>query len=231
MSKVIVITGATGGVGEEMVRLFLSKNWTVIGLARDYEKLKLLSSSLNNERFTGYETDIRDINSVSQSFAGIAETFGKIDMLVNNASIFKQKPFWKFSTEEIHDIIDTNLKGTIFCTLEGVKLMSTGRIVNIGSVSGIHGIANQSIYSASKYAVNGFSESLNQELIKDGILISTIIPGGIDTPLWNEQNKYDGDVSELLTPRDIANLTYYISNLPSNVVMKTATIFPTCEWH
>jgi len=142
------------------------------------------------------------------------------------------KPLVEFNEEEIDDIIDTNIKGTIFCTLNTLKIMNRGRIINISSVSGTHGIENQSVYSSTKYALNGFAESLNQELIKKNILISTICPGGINTPLWNDKNQYPGsDVTKILNPNDIVNMIEYIVDLPENVVLKNVTLFPTCEWH
>ena len=141
------------------------------------------------------------------------------------------KKFEDFDISEIDDIIDTNLKGTIYCTLESIKNMNFGRIINISSVSGIHGIENQSVYSASKYGVNGFSESLNQEVIKRGISISTICPGGINTPLWNKNNIYPGDTGKILQSLDIVNIMQYIINLPHNVIMKQIIMFPECEWH
>src|ERR1039457_821369 len=231
MDKVIVITGVSSGVGLETAKYFLNNNWIVIGLSRGLKKLLKVSKDINNKNFYICPTDIKNYKSVCKSFKSIGKKYKKIDILVNNASIFKQKPFKKFNVSEINDIIDTNLKGTIYCTLECIKLMKIGRIINIGSVSGIHGIENQSIYSASKFGVNGFSESLNQELIKSGIKVSTISPGGINTPLWNKDNPYSGDVNKLLQPLDIAKMIYYISDLSSNVILKDITMFPDCEWH
>lgn len=229
MDKTIVITGATGGVGIETVKLFMENEWNVIGISKSTDKLSKLSEDFKG--FHYFTTDIKNYDEVQKTFSSIKSQFGNIDVLVNNASIFKQKPLGEFSPNEIDDIIDTNLKGTIFCSLECMSVMSKGRIINVGSVSGLHGIKNQTIYSASKHGVNGFADSLNQESIGSGIQVSTINPGGIDTPLWNKDNPYKGDVSKLIKSNDIANIIYYIANLPDNIVLKTVTMFPTCEWH
>ena len=165
------------------------------------------------------------------AFDQVLQYYGNIDVLVNNASVFKRAPFDKTTSKQIDDIVDTNLKGTLFCTLEGMKLMQGGRIINISSVSGVHGIENQAVYSATKFAVNGFSEALNQETIKHGILVTTISPGGIDTPLWNKSNPYPGKVRDLLRTEDVVSTIEFVVNLPSNVVMKNLTMFPACEWH
>lgn len=230
-NKAIVVTGATGGVGSDTVKFFLEKKWIVFGLARNADKLSLLTNEVNNNNFYGIQMDVKNYLSVYNAFIKIKSIHSYIDILVNNASIFKSKSFVDFTPQEIEDIIDTNLKGTIYCSLECIKCMIEGRIINISSVSGTHGIPNQTIYSASKYGVNGFSEALNQELIKRGIKISTIIPGGINTPLWDEANPYSGNVADILQPSDIVPLIYYISELPKHVVLKNVTVFPTCEWH
>jgi len=224
-NKTIVITGATSGVGEELVKILSRNNYNIIAIGRNKSKLDKLK--LINKNISCLEVNIKDSNSVISAFKQI----NKIDILINNASIFNTKPLIDFTIKEIDDIIDTNLKGTIYCTLEAIKKINKGRIINISSVSGTHGIENQSVYSSSKFGVMGFSDSLSQEINKKGILISTICPGGINTPLWNDNNPYPGDVSKLLSTNDIVKTVEYIINLPKNVVLKTLTIFPNCEWH
>ena len=141
--------------------------------------------------------------------------------------------FSECDVKDINVIIDTNLKGTVFCTNEAIKLMkgNGGRIINIASVAATHGIKNQAIYCASKYGVDGFAEALNQELIEEGISISTIYPGSTDTPLWDkENNPYPGDLSKILKPEDVVNMVEYIANLPKMVVLKKVVMFPSNEW-
>jgi len=225
MNKTVIITGTSSGVGKQCVERFLNKKWNVIGLSRT-------NVDLYNANYFHIKTDIKDPVSIKNSFDIISKKYNSIDLLINNAAVFKMKPLVEFNEEEIDDIIDTNIKGTIFCTLNTLKIMNRGRIINISSVSGTHGIENQSVYSSTKYALNGFAESLNQELIKKNILISTICPGGINTPLWNDKNQYPGsDVTKILNPNDIVNMIEYIVDLPENVVLKNVTLFPTCEWH
>jgi NADP-dependent 3-hydroxy acid dehydrogenase YdfG len=225
MNKTVIITGTSSGVGKQCVERFLNKKWNVIGLSRT-------NVDLYNANYFHIKTDIKDPVSIKNSFEIISKKYNSIDLLINNAAVFKMKPLVEFNEEEIDDIIDTNIKGTIFCTLNTIKIMNKGRIINISSVSGTHGIENQSVYSSTKYALNGFAESLNQELIKKNILISTICPGGINTPLWNDKNQYPGsDVTKILNPNDIVNMIEYIVDLPENVVLKNVTLFPTCEWH
>ena len=233
MSNIIVVTGASSGVGLEIVKRFVERKWSVIGLARSKDKLESLKNTIEG-KYGYYVVDIRGYTQVSKVFNEIYKQYGKIDILVNNASVFKQEKFIECDVNDINDIIDTNLKGTMFCTREAIKLMkgNGGRIINIASVAATHGIINQAIYCASKYGVDGFAEALNQESIEEGILISTIYPGGTDTPLWDEENNpYLGDLSKVLKPEDIVNMVEYIANLPKRVVLKKVVIFPSNEWH
>ncbi len=230
--KTAVVTGASSGVGAEIARRFVAQGWQVFGLARNTTALSTLQRELGTT-FQPVPVDIRQVESVTRAFAQIAKQVSSIDLLVNNAAVFKMAPFAACSVADIDTLIDTNLKGTLYCTHAALPLLVAGsRIVNIGSVSGTHGIATQAIYCASKFGVDGFAEALNQELIGQGISMTTICPGGIDTPLWQEDgNPYPGDLSKLLTSGDIAAMVTYIADLPARVVLKKIVVFPSNEWH
>ena len=222
-SKTIVITGGSSGVGLCILKKFLKENWNVFVISRTKPKF----ANKISQSFEFIKCDIRDFNQVVDAFKLVKN----IDVLVNNASIFKSKPFVEMEISEINEIFDTNLKGTIFCTNQAIKKMRKGRIINISSVSGLHGIENQTIYSASKHGVNGFSNSLSKELLKKNIKVTTICPGGIDTPLWNSSNPYNGDTRKLIKPEEIADLVYFISESKDHIVYKNITLFPENEWH
>jgi uncharacterized protein len=233
--KVAVVTGASSGVGLELSKSLINIGFKVVGLARNYEKLKALQESLG-EAFNFYSVDVSQSREVSMVFNQIGQKYGLISLLVNNAAVFKMKAFSECTIEDIDQIVDINLKGTLYCTHSALKWLSPGisRIINIASVAGIHGIKNQAIYCASKYGIDGFGEALNQELLEKGISLTTIFPGGIDTPLWNEEknNPYPGkNKVNILKPKDIVSLVEYVAVLPSNVVVKTVIIFPSNEWH
>lgn len=234
--KVVAITGATSGVGEELVKHFISQNWKVAGLARNVDKLKELEKTLGNN-FIGLPTDIRNYEQVKRSFQVIKNLHKSLDILINNAAVFKLDKFINHTKENIDSILDTNLKGTIYCSHTATKIMLKNtnfcRIINIASVAGLHGIENQSIYCASKYGLRGFADVLNQELKNSNISLTTIFPGGINTPLWNEDsNPYPGKNKELiLKTNDIVDIIKYIINLKDNIVLKEITLFTTNEWH
>ena len=235
MKKNIVISGVSSGLGKELAKKFVSLNWNVIGLARNTKTLQKLSEELG-DNFTSYTVDLQDEAGVISAFDFIESQFSHIDVIVNNAALFTMKPFIECSFEDINSIVNTNLKGVMYSTLKAIEIMKksngSGRIINISSVAGVHGIENQAIYCASKFGLNGFAEALNQEIIKYNISISTIIPGGINTPLWNEDNPYPGgDTEQLLQCSDLVKTVEYISGLEPRIILKSLTIFPSNEWH
>lgn len=222
-TKKIVITGGSSGLGLAILKKFLKENWKVYVLSRTPPNFEFNS----NPFFKFIKCDIKDSNQVVKAFSEL----DGIDIVVNNASIFKSKPFIDMDFIEINEILDTNLKGTIYCTLSAIEKMKEGRIINISSVSGLHGIENQTIYSASKHGINGFSNSLSKEYLDKNIKVTTICPGGLDTPLWNSSNPYNGDTNRLIKPEEIADLVYFISKSRFQTVYKNVTMFPDNEWH
>ena len=216
-NKTILITGGTSGVGKEMVTHFTKLGYDIYALGRNSDKVNFPCKSV-------------DISNESEIINFINE-IDNIDILINNAAIYQRSEYDNIKQSDINSVIDINLKGSIMVTLHSITKMKRGRIININSVAGLSGIRNQSLYSASKAGLKVFMDSLSQELIEKGILISNIHPGGINTELWNSGNKYPGDVTKLLDPTDIINTVDYIIGLSDNVVVKDITIFPTNEWH
>ena len=216
-NKTILITGGTSGVGKEMVTHFTKLGYDIYALGRNSDKVNFPCKSV-------------DISNESEIINFINE-IDNIDILINNAAIYQRSDYDNIKQSDINSVIDINLKGSIMVTLHSIAKMKRGRIININSVAGLSGIKNQSLYSASKAGLKVFMDSLSQELIEKGILISNIHPGGINTELWNSGNKYPGDVTKLLDPTDIINTVDYIIGLSDNVVVKDITIFPTNEWH
>ncbi len=221
----VVIVGANGGVGQALCTA-LSEDY-VIALSRNDSNIKLLANEF-------HYIDVRHCDEVEKLFSDICSNHDRIDVLINAAAIFESTPFVDQDISNIGVIIDTNLMGVI-CTTKGVlnKMIQQGQglIINISSVSGCHGIENQAVYSATKHALTGFGDSLNQEVISSGVKIVTLCPGGIDTGLWNEQNPYNGDVEKLISPATVADIAKFVMDLPNNVVMKKMIFFPNNEWH
>lgn len=224
MKRVAVITGTSRGLGVDIAKRLMAKGWTVIGFSR----------SAGKADFETHQVDVTDHAQVAAAFEKIKAKHGTLDLLVNNAAIFKMAKFTECDVRDMHGIVDTNLKGTMFCTHAALKLLKRpgGKIINVASVSGTHGIPNQAIYVASKHAMVGFADALAQELQAEGITVSTLCPGGIDTPLWDPKtNPYPGDKKALLPSDDVAKVVELCAELPNSVTMKKIVMFPSNEWH
>lgn len=234
MKKNIIVTGASSGIGLAITKKFIGEGWTVHGIARNRAKLKDMGIELG-ENFYGYAVDVSNSKSLEKVFSNIKQIAPSIQVLVNNAAIFKSKPFLEFTFDEMLEIIKINLLGSLYCTHFSINLMKNNysRIINISSVSGLHGIKNQAVYSASKFGLNGFAESLAQELTSKNIFITTICPGGVNTPLWDPvSNPYlGGEITSALKPEQVADAVMYVSKLSKNIILKEFILFPSNEWH
>jgi len=222
--KTILITGTTSGLGATIAYDYIEKGWNVIGFSRS-------ESIFNYSNYKHYQVDISNLNVVYKAFEQIADT--KIDILVNNAAIFTMKSFSQTSFDEIGDMVDINLKGAMYVTKFALKNMEQGsRIFFINSVAGLEELENQSVYCASKHGLTGFAGVLGQELRQRGIKVTSIHPGGIDTPLWNEEIPYPcGDVSKAISPIELVKVIDFVYNSKFNIEYKTIKMFPDTEWH
>jgi len=192
--RVMVITGASSGVGRATALRFASEGYAVCALARSVSKLDELAMEAAGKIYP-YPTDVSDSKQVERTFAEILEDHGKIDVLVNNAGVTSGGRPIDFAM--IDRIIDTNLKGTLYCTFAALPSMrknGAGHIVNMASIAGVYtgagGSGSNGVYVASKHGVVGFSEALGKMVRREGVLVTALCPGGIDTPLWNDENPY-----------------------------------------
>jgi short-subunit dehydrogenase len=185
-NKVVIITGASAGIGRCLAIDFAKQGAIVIGCGRSKERLE---RTLNELRATSPSSrmipcDVDDREPVEGMVAKVLADFGKIDILINNAGIGMRKPFAETSMDSIEEIMRTNYFGVVYCThavLPSMIARGSGHIVNISSVAGIIATLNLSGYCASKFAMNGFSESLYYELKPLGIHVSVICPGPVRT--------------------------------------------------
>jgi len=221
MNKTILITGTTTGVGAHIAYHYLEKGWNVIGVSR---------SESNFKGYKNYKHYVLDI-SKAKDVENTIKQIGTIDVLVNNAAVFKMQSFLETSTKEIDNMIDINLKGTMYVTKYALDKMTAGsRIFFINSVAGLEELENQSIYCASKHALTGFAGVLGKELQNKKIKVTSIHPGGINTPLWDGSDFHD-DVTKLINPKQIAKLIQFICDGDENIEYKTIKMFPDIEWH
>lgn len=185
MEKVIFITGASSGIGRETVKLFQSKNWRVAATMRTPENSADLQKIADVETF---RLDVTDAESIKSAIGGALEKFGRIDAVVNNAGYALVGAFEAAAPEQIEKQFQTNVFGLMNVCREILPVFrrqKRGTIVNIASVGGRVTFPLYSLYNATKWAVEGFSESLQYEVEKFNIRVKIIEPGPIKTDFYD----------------------------------------------
>src|SRR5688572_21856284 len=200
MEKVILVTGASTGIGRETVKLFQAKNWKVAATMRRPEESEDLQKIADVECI---RLDVTDIDSIRSAIAETLEKFGRIDAVVNNAGYGVVGPFEATTPEQVDRQFDTNIIGLMNVCREIVpyfREQKRGHIVNIASVGGRVTFPLYSVYNATKWAVEGFSESLQHELDAFNIRVKIIEPGPIKSDFYDRSQSLA--VKEGLTAYD-----------------------------
>ena len=206
MSKTVLITGASGGIGSACVRLFAAEGYKV---AIHYNTDKAAADKLKDELHgTGCEAvcvwaDLRDEAAVNGMFAEIEAQLGEVDVLVNNAGVSQQKLFTDTTLADYDYVFGVNTLGTVNCCRAALPSMirrKSGRIINISSMWGVSGASCEVLYSASKAAVIGFTKALAKEVGPSGITVNCIAPGVINTKMNKNLTEEDMAVLSDETP-------------------------------
>jgi 3-oxoacyl-[acyl-carrier protein] reductase len=184
--KVAVVTGGTRGIGYCVAEGLLREGASVhiCGRTASYLKTALKNLGGDGARLDGMVADVRHYEDCRKLIHTAAERFGGLDVLVNNAGIGIMKPVDQLTPEDWDATIETNLSGVFYCCREAIPLMRQrggGYIFNISSLAGVNPFAGGTAYNASKFGLNGFSEAMMQDIRYDGIRVSYIMPGSVDT--------------------------------------------------
>src|SRR5437867_4464886 len=186
--RVAIVTGGSRGIGEAIVRRLARDGLHVVAIARSAEKLNDIVNQVRAQECSAEAVvcDISDSKLLADAIEKIAEAHGRLDVLVNNAGITKDGLFLRMDDADFDSVINTNLKSAFVATRAAARSImrsKSGRIINIGSVSGIAGNAGQANYAASKAGLIGLSKSVAKELAGKGITCNIIAPGFITTDL------------------------------------------------
>jgi short-subunit dehydrogenase len=202
--KVFVITGAGTGLGAEIAKCYGEAENHMILVGRTVENLENTAEAIRNQGGTAecMICDIRNYNQVRELGSAVIKKYGSIDYLINNAGVGYFGSLESITLEQVNDIIDTNVKGTIFMTQALLPYIKE-RILNIISTAGLKGKVNESVYVSSKYAVRGFTESLHKELEGRSLKVTAVYMGGMNTPFW-ENTTHIKDKSRLKHPAYVA---------------------------
>jgi NADP-dependent 3-hydroxy acid dehydrogenase YdfG len=210
--KIAVVLGASSGLGKAVVELLHGEEVQVFALARSIEETILPDSIIK------IPLNIRDLKSIDAAFAAIDKQTKRIDILVNCAGRGLVKELELTTREEIMDVFGINLKGNIYTAQEVYKRMiphKSGHIINVISTSGIKARVDEPIYSASKWGLRGFTESLRLAAAAHKIRVTGVYPGGMKTNFW--KNGEPRDTSTYMDPLDIAAQIVNILKSPSRI--------------
>lgn len=223
--KNVVITGAGSGLGASLARKHSEMGYHVTLIGRTKEKLERTAKLLKGS-YSIYELDVSKYDDVKKVFHSIIEEVGGVDILINNAGVGAFDLAENISEHNVHQMIDINLKGTIFCTqavLPHMKERNEGIISNIISTAGVEGKVTESVYCASKFGVRGFTDSLYLELKDTPIRVFAAYMGGMKTDFWDGIYKEE-EMTHLMDPDDVADIIINNMKLRKNLSVKEVII-------
>jgi NADP-dependent 3-hydroxy acid dehydrogenase YdfG len=241
MKKIVLITGATSGIGEATARLLASQNFNLIVCGRRKERLEKLKEELSF--LTEIQTlsfDVSQKKEVHDAFASLPEKWKSIDVLINAAgNAHGLDPIQTGKLDDWDAMIDFNVKGLLYVTnqvIPGMVTCNGGHIINIGSVAGKEVYPNGNVYCASKFAVDALTRGMRMDLNAHKIKVTSINPGLVETEFSVVRFKGDAERAasvykgyEPLQAQDVADLIHYIVTRPAHVQLADITIFPTAQ--
>jgi len=243
MRKTALITGATSGIGLATARKLGENNYDLIITGRRKEKLAQLKQELLesfNIRVLALNFDVRSQDEVIKNLGSLDREWENIDVLVNNAGLaVGLSHIDKGETDDWERMIDTNIKGLLYVTRvisPGMVKRGHGHILNIGSIAGRETYENGNVYCATKHAVEALSRSMRIDLLGNGIKVSNIAPGLVETEFSEVRFKGDKQKAEKpykgmkpLDGEDVADVIYYCLSLPDHVNIDDVLIMPSAQ--
>ncbi|MDO4813612.1 MAG: 3-oxoacyl-[acyl-carrier-protein] reductase [Gemella sp.] len=231
MSKVAVVTGASGGIGRA-VAIKLAKDGFDLVLNYNGSYERALATKEECEEFgvkaDVYKFNVADYKETEEAFNKIVEDFGRIDVLVNNSGITRDGLLLRMKEEDFDDVIDINLKGAFNCVKHVSKIMlkqKSGNIINMTSVVGVSGNAGQVNYSASKAGMIGMTKSVAKELVTRNIRCNAVAPGFIETEMTEQMTDKAKEavysqipMRKLGSVEDVANLVSFLASDASSYI-------------
>jgi NADP-dependent 3-hydroxy acid dehydrogenase YdfG len=235
-TRVAVITGASSGIGEATARTLHDEGHWVALLARRHDRIQALADELG-EGAVAIEADVTDRDSIMAAAARVQRELGPTDILVNNAGVMLLGPFGSVRSEEHRRMVETNLIGAMTATdvfLEQLR-EGGGDIVNVSSVAGRTAPADYAVYAATKWGMNGWSESLRLELQPD-IRVMVVEPGAVATELTDhvthalsKRVAQEATASTHITAKDIAQVIAFAVSRPRHVALNEILVRPTAQ--
>ena len=224
--SITIVTGASRGIGLALSRALIERGGKVAGFARDRERLDEVAAELG-DAFFPVVCPVGDLEAVQSAIRQTHEKFGRIDALVNNAGIGHFGAVDELGKAEWDEMISTNITGVFHCIREVVPILKAqggGHIINIASIAGRVGNPNLSGDNASKVAVQGLSDALFQELRNDGIKVTAIYPGSVQTSFSSIRKR--SPTKNKLTPEEVAETIIHCLERSDNYLIDTIVLRP-----
>jgi 3-hydroxy acid dehydrogenase/malonic semialdehyde reductase len=236
---VTFVTGASSGFGTAIACRFAEEGFRVVAAARRIERIQPLQKKFGN-LILPLALDVRDKSAIENALAALPADFSEITVLVNNAGLsLNLEPAHKVPIEDWETMIDTNIKGLLYCTrliLPGLVARNAGHVVNISSVAAFYAYPGGNVYGATKAFVTQFSHNLRADLLGTSVRVTDIEPGLAETEFSivrfkGDENRastvYEG--TKPLTAIDIADAVYWVVTRPPHVNIDTISMMPVCQ--
>lgn len=220
LGRVVVVTGASSGIGAACALAFVSKGAKVVLAARRAQRLERLVERLGaaGGEALAVATDVTDEDAVANLFEQAMARFGRLDVLINNAGIADSTPAEDTPLDLWRKVIDTNLTSAFLCARAAIPIMKRqghGRIINVGSISAKVPRADSPAYSASKWGLDGLTRALAIDCRADNIAVSAFHPGIVATELGGGMSSLPDDL--VAQPQDAADVIVHMANLPDHL--------------
>lgn len=235
--KVAVITGASSGIGEATARALVADGYRVALLARRLDRIRALAEEFG-EGAIAIEADVTDRASIVDAAQRVQTELGGVDVLVNNAGVMLLGPFSAELSDDYRRMIETNLLGAITTTevfLDQLVADGGGDLVNLSSVAGRTARPGNAVYAATKWGMNGWAESLRQQL-QPGVRVIVIEPGAVATELTDHITHTETKAAAeqmyaqtAITPQDIADVIAFAVSRPQSVSLNEILVRPTAQ--
>lgn len=230
--KVVIISGATRGIGKAIVELLIKEKATVAVFSSQKKNVDSFANemqALNSDSNVFCDVvDIRNADQVSKFIHKVKEIYGSVDILINNAAVIRPGPLDEMPEEDWNLVMDTNLKGP-FNTMKAViplmKDQKGGMILNICSILGKKAFPDFSLHCASKFGLRGLSLSAKEELRKYDIQVMIVNPGSVSTRMWDHIDG-DHDYGQMVQPKEVASSVIHVLKNADNCVINELDITP-----
>ncbi len=239
--RIVLITGASSGIGASCAKLFAQGGAKLILAARRLERLEQMADSLSKEFSSSVhllQLDVRDRSQVESALQSLPDPWSNVDVLINNAGLSRGlSKLHEGNFQDWEEMIDTNIKGLLYVTryiLPGMVSRGSGHVVNIGSIAGHQTYPGGNVYCGSKAAVRAISEGLKQDLLGTPVRVTSVDPGLVETEF--SEVRFHGDTEQAkkvyqgltpLTPDDVADVVFFCVTRPAHVNISQVLLVPT----